>query len=236
MFKSNLKMKNLKYFFLPVVFILSSCYIYKPYSEKEEITAKDPKSSQKSISLRDQQNTSSLTAQKTKGVSLKGDITEEEKIKIKQEEANQQYPVTNPSKSSPDGKVMNPSANNNLSGTPMLAQSTNEVGSSKSSKPTETKGETNPNAGKGGLKAKIQPNKYYKISVEEKEYKIQADKWEGDTLVSHILRKPNRVLKFHENQIDEELLKERRFSKAYSDLFTVGAYAAGGAAVLLLLL
>lgn len=88
----------------------------------------------------------------------------------------------------------------------------------------------------GGLKSKIQPNKYYKISVQERQYKIQADQWEGDTLVSHIIRKPKKVLKFHQNQIDDETLEERRFSKPYSDLITVGSYVAAGAAVLLLVL
>jgi len=88
----------------------------------------------------------------------------------------------------------------------------------------------------GNLKSKIQPNKYYKISVQERQYKIQADQWEGDTLISHIIRKPKKVLKFHQNQIDEELLEERRFSKPYSDLITVGSYVAAGAAVLLLVL
>jgi len=86
------------------------------------------------------------------------------------------------------------------------------------------------------LKEKIKANKYYKISVAEKQYKIQADQWEGDTLVSHILRQPKKVLRFHENQIDEEELLERRFSKSYSDIFTVGSYVGVGAAILLFLL
>src|SRR5690606_35977931 len=90
--------------------------------------------------------------------------------------------------------------------------------------------------GLDSIKIKIQPTKYYKITVEEKQYKIQADQWEEDTLVSHILRKPEKVLRFHKDQIDEEALLERRFSKPFSDLFTVGAYVAGGAAVLLLVL
>lgn len=228
-------MKKLNYFFLPLVFILSSCYIYKPYSVKEEIAQGDPnqKSASKAgISVRDtKQPTGNLSASSKNTPLDKGEITEEEKQRIKAEEANRNQP---------------PTANNNIPG-----RTTSEIEGESAGTPKMTLGrDPNPiNTGKvsrdpepkvalpagAGLKQKIQPNKYYKITVEEKEYKIQADKWEGDTLVSHILRKPNRVLRFHENQIDEELLKERRFSKAYSDLFTVGAYAAAGAAVLLLI-
>lgn len=232
-------MKKINYFFLPLVFILSSCYIYKPYSEKEEIAQGDPnqKSTSKAgISVRDTQPAGKLpNAPMNKSLKEGGvttEMTDEEKQRIKLEEANRNQP---------------PTANNNIPG-----RTTSEIDGKTAGTPSMTLGrDPNPiNTGKvsrdpepkvalpagAGLKQKIQPNKYYKITVEEKEYKIQADKWEGDTLVSHILRKPNRVLRFHENQIDEELLKERRFSKAYSDLFTVGAYAAAGAAVLLLIL
>jgi hypothetical protein len=248
---SKLNMKNLKYFFLPILFSLSSCYIYKPYTEKEGIAQGDNSSNSqnKGISVRDQ-NTSKATATpvtrnvgpgvgggSANSLAEKG-MTPEDKLKLKEEQQNQQ------------GQPQNPSANQNMSG--KVAPPTSPVAGNDANKGQMSFGkDPNPiNQGKpdrttmekpnipvgAGLKEKIQPNKYYKITVENKEYKIQAEKWEGDTLVSHILRKPNRVLKFHENQIDEELLKERRFSKVYSDLFTVGAYAAGGAAVLLLLL
>ena len=55
-------------------------------------------------------------------------------------------------------------------------------------------------------------------------------------MVSHIIRKPQKEVKLHKDEINEELILERRFSKPFSDLFTVGAYAAGAAAVLLIVL
>lgn len=236
-------MKNLKYFFLPILFILSSCYIYKPYTEKEGIAQSNNSatSQNKGISVRSQapsKESSSTSVTKSKNAGMNSNslseknMTDEDKLKLKQEQLNQQQnPAENPNTS---GKVAAPNNGGNAT-KGNLGMQENPLAVN-TGKPDHSKVE-NPSAPSGpGLKAKIQPNKYYKITVEEKEYKIQADSWEGDTLVSHIIRKPNRVLKFHENQIDEELLKERRFSKVYSDLFTVGAYAAGGAAVLLLLL
>lgn len=82
----------------------------------------------------------------------------------------------------------------------------------------------------------IKPNKFYKISAEGKRYKIQADKWVGDTLNAHIIRSPEKTLKFHKDQIDPQTVEVRKFSKFYSDLITVSSYAAAGFAVLLLLL
>jgi hypothetical protein len=227
-------MKNFKYFLLPLVVVLSSCYIYKPYTEKE-ILETNSTTNQKGTSVRSQGNISANSTQVSAAPMNKSikeqTLSEEDKIKIQQDEENRQKsPAANNNTS---GKVGAPTPANSPAGQMTLHRDPNPVNQGK---PDRSEVEAPKAPAGGGLKAKIQPNKYYKISVEEKEYKIQADKWEGDTLVSHILRKPNRVLRFHENQIDEELLKERRFSKAYSDLFTVGAYAAGGAAILLLIL
>ena len=47
---------------------------------------------------------------------------------------------------------------------------------------------------------KLEPNKFYKIDVAEKSYKIQVDKWESDSLVAHVIHKPKKILKFHKNQ------------------------------------
>ena len=44
---------------------------------------------------------------------------------------------------------------------------------------------------------KLEPNKFYKIDVAEKSYKIQVDKWESDSLVAHVIHKPKKILKFH---------------------------------------
>jgi len=87
-----------------------------------------------------------------------------------------------------------------------------------------------------GIKDKLQPNKYYKITALDHQYKIQVDKWEGDTLVSHKIRNPEKVYKHHMNDIAEDAILERRFSKPFSDLFTIGAYASGALVVLLLVL
>ena len=46
---------------------------------------------------------------------------------------------------------------------------------------------------------KLEPNKFYKIDVAEKSYKIQVDKWESDSLVAHVIHKPKKILKFHKN-------------------------------------
>jgi len=86
------------------------------------------------------------------------------------------------------------------------------------------------------IKEKLQENRFYKITAREKQYKIQVDKWDGDSLVSHKIRRPEKQLKFHKDEIDEETILERRFSRPFSDLFTVGAYAAGAAVVLLIVL
>lgn len=223
---------------MPLVFILSSCYIYKPYSEKEEVAQGNAnmKTSQKAgISVRNEQQASGNLSASASNKSMKDvELTEEDKQRIKMEEVNRN-PSPNANTNMPGRATgaMNERSSGTTSGM-SLNRDPNPINTGKASNRDVQPKEVIP-AG-AGLKAKIQPNKYYKITVDQKEYKIQADQWEGDTLVSHILRKPNRVLRFHENQIDEELLKERRFSKAYSDLFTVGAYAAGGAAVLLLLL
>lgn len=87
----------------------------------------------------------------------------------------------------------------------------------------------------GDIKLYLKPNGYYKIYSKDKQYSIIATKWEGDTLVAHPKKKENEVLKFHKNDIDLNAMYARKFSKRRSDILTVGAYAAGLTAVVLLL-
>lgn len=220
-------MKTLKILLLPLLFVLSSCYIYKPYQFKEvDQSASKSMRPGGAVSLRNNdgkvnpQTNPQIDARNQKETALK---MEEERLKSEQKKMQTQDINAGskdgkdvPAKSSfSSGRTPDPNENSALS---------------------ETSGFSESISGLDSLKIKIQPTKYYKITAEGKQYKIQADQWEGDTLVSHILRKPNKVLRFHQNQIDEETLMERRFSKPFSDLFTVGAYVAGGAAILLLVL
>jgi len=79
----------------------------------------------------------------------------------------------------------------------------------------------------------IKEKGYYQVEVFEKTQKIEAVKWEGDTLVAHVKGKPNKVLKLHEKDIQN--LKVRQFSKGRSDALTVAAYATAGVGIFLLL-
>lgn len=221
-------MKTFKYFLLPFLFVLSSCYIYKPYEFKESAMTTGTSSSKPTMS--------SLRNDSGKGLNPKDDA--ERKRKEAEIEAKKRGEV---------GMPVNTDPNQNNAQTPSVSPDKKQrTGNSSQSRTSNANPEEDANLEQIGttdgimavdsLKIKIEPNKYYKITAEGKQYKIQADQWEGDTLVSHILRKPEKVLRFHSNQIDEEELMERRFSKPYSDLITVGAYVAGGAAVLLLVL
>lgn len=78
---------------------------------------------------------------------------------------------------------------------------------------------------------KLEPNKFYKIDVAEKSYKIQVEKWESDSLVAHVIHKPKKILKFHKNQINQSTIAERRFSQPVADIITVTAYAGIGAGI-----
>ena len=84
------------------------------------------------------------------------------------------------------------------------------------------------------VQEKLEANKYFKIDVGGKSYKIQVDKWESDTLVAHAIHKPKKILKFHKNQIDQSTIAERRFSNPTADIITVVAYASVGVGIYLL--
>lgn len=217
-------MKKLRFLLLPLLILISSCYIYKPYQPKDadELAANSSPSKFGAVSLRDE-----------KGAINKPANPKEEAEQKQKTDAAMKEEMEKNSQKSKEGKA-----------TLDAGESGKKQSFSKHSDPELKEKNAKVEKPIGGektaeidsLKIKIQPNKYYRIAVEGNRYKIQADQWEGDTLVSHILRKPEKVLRFHKDQIDEEALEERRFSKPFSDLFTVGAYVAGGAAVLLLVL
>ncbi|WP_413532004.1 hypothetical protein [Empedobacter brevis] len=78
----------------------------------------------------------------------------------------------------------------------------------------------------------IQPNQFYKVDSQGKEYTIEAKQWKSDTLYA-VVKRTEKELKFHKNDISS--FKIRKFSKGKSDALTVASYALGGAAVLFLL-
>lgn len=79
----------------------------------------------------------------------------------------------------------------------------------------------------------IKAKGYYQVDVFDKTYKMEAVKWQGDTIVGHVKGKPKKELKFHEKDIQN--LKVRQFSKGRSDALTVASYASIGVGVFLLL-
>lgn len=79
----------------------------------------------------------------------------------------------------------------------------------------------------------IKEKGYYQLEVFDKSYKMEAVKWNGDTIVGFVKGKPKQELKFHQKDIQN--LKVRQFSKARSDAFTVASYAAVGVGIFLLL-
>lgn len=81
------------------------------------------------------------------------------------------------------------------------------------------------------IEEKLESNKFYKIDVADRSYKIQVVKWESDTLVAHVIHKPKKILKFHKNQINQGTIAERRFSQRTADIITVVAYAAVGVGI-----
>jgi len=85
------------------------------------------------------------------------------------------------------------------------------------------------------IQEKLAPNKNVKIDVEGKTYKIIVDRWESDSLVAHPVHKPEKILKFHKNQINVEKIAEKRFSQPIADIITVVAYTGIGVAIWTLL-
>lgn len=78
------------------------------------------------------------------------------------------------------------------------------------------------------VQERIAPGKNFRIDVDGRKYKIIADRWQGDSLVAHPVHQPEKVLKFHKNQINSEKIAEKRFSQPIADIITVIAYAGIG--------
>lgn len=226
-------MKKLKYFVLPLLFLMtmSSCYIYKPYAEKFDEEGNPVATINKGDS-----RTASLTGVEKSPPKKERErpLSDEDKAKIRQDAINSgKEPAVNElgigKQSEDEGSLATkaPTKGNRVGqpGSTEVESSGKNIGEPKSESKVVL-----------GIQDKILPNHYYKITVDDNQYKIQADQWESDTLVSHILRKPEKVLKFHKDQINEDALLERRFSKPFSDLFTIGSYVVAGTAVLLLVL
>jgi len=223
-------MKAFKYILIPVLVLFSSCYIYKPFAETDlvETPVKGGRNSSKVLGGDDK-----ISPTNSKATSM-GGSKGDKKQKEEEEKFNKLREFEEKQKMQGNlqlGTGENPNAN---SSAPSFGLVKNDIASPNSNRNTNQN--TEKFEGELTIKQKLQPTKYYKITVDHKEYKIQVDGWEGDTLKAHKLRNPEKAYKFHENQIIEESIKSRRFSKPFSDLFTVGAYAAGGAAVLLLVL
>lgn len=82
-------------------------------------------------------------------------------------------------------------------------------------------------------KTVIKEKEFYQIKVLDKETKIEAVKWQGDTLVAQVKGQPKNILKVHEKDIED--FKVRKFSKSRSDAMTIAAYATAGLGLFLLL-
>ncbi|WP_449398705.1 hypothetical protein [Chryseobacterium wanjuense] len=78
------------------------------------------------------------------------------------------------------------------------------------------------------VQEKLTPNKNVRIDVDGKTYKVIVDRWESDSLVTHPVHNPKKILKFHKNQINSERIAEKRFSQPIADIITVVVYAGIG--------
>ncbi|WP_407402597.1 hypothetical protein [Chryseobacterium sp.] len=85
------------------------------------------------------------------------------------------------------------------------------------------------------IQNELQPSKNYKINSNGKSYKVIVDRWEGDSLVAHSVKKPSEIIKFHKNNIQAEDITERRFNKPISDIITILTYTGIGVGVWMLL-
>lgn len=81
------------------------------------------------------------------------------------------------------------------------------------------------------IQEKLAVGKNYRINAGGSSYKIIVDKWEGDSLVAHLVKRPETILKFHKNQIDSEKIAEKRFSQPIADIITVVAYVGIGVGI-----
>lgn len=112
-------------------------------------------------------------------------------------------------------------------------QPANEVAENQIKKSQQTVNETVPVA--INVQNELQPTKNYKIKVDGRTYKVIVDRWEGDSLVAHPVKRPQQILKLHQNQINSESIAEKRFSKPLSDIITIFVYAGIGVGIYMLL-
>ncbi|MDD3773491.1 MAG: hypothetical protein RBT46_00715 [Weeksellaceae bacterium] len=201
---------------LVFLFLFTNCYVYRSYTEVSESEASS------------QNNKRNSSASTLSGRNAQDVGNEKKEMSPKERELNaRKEKEERKREENPASRTSNPNLN--------LTSQEKEFSSQKDENHT-TKNSNSANTENLSLKEILKPNKFYKIQVEEKRYKIQVDKWEGDTLVSHIIRRPNKKLRFHENQIDEESVLARKFSKPMTDIITVGSYVTAGTAILLLFL
>lgn len=81
------------------------------------------------------------------------------------------------------------------------------------------------------VKDKLTANKNVKIDVGGKSYKVIVDRWENDSLVAHPVHNPEKILKFHKNDINAERIAEKRFSQPIADIITIVVYAGIGVTI-----
>lgn len=218
-------MKNLKPLLLTLILILSSCYVYRPYSGEEEVV----------------ENTTSRRGGLASPSSIRGvqRSTSEVSIGTIRRDAvdpDKENAIEESKKIEENKRIDEELKGSGQVGTIQTASKKQEEFEAEEAEKEKARKIELEGSDELTLKEMLKPNRHYKLTVEEKRYKVQVDKWEGDTLISHVIRKPERVLKFHENQIDQEEVLERRFSKPISDMITIGSYIAVGATALLLLL
>lgn len=252
-------MMRTKFFaFLCILFFVSSCYIYKPFTEEEEDETTEvitnPKL--KSASIKDG-GVVSVREMKTEKPELKKadpQMADEQKRKEDEERKRREIEEMKRKETEEKGEIkstLNASNEEEMKRKEMETEmKMKEIEAQKQ----EEERRMNIKAGKIGggdvgkvskekessevkdIKEKLVANRYYKITANGKRLKVMATGWEGDTLNVHIIRKPQKALKFHKDQIDEETIEARHFSKPYSDIITIGSYIAAGFAVLLIVL
>ena len=235
-------MKTLKYTLLPILFLATSCYIYKPYVEKDESEINKNNAVSPATSSLSSLNANEKSKQQSMGMAnVSREQAEKEKMKqeqrqMEEDKKKQQMDEENRKKENmkSSGEGAETSENTQFSSSKNANIDGNQGKRGKQDINSIDKPE--PQVVEKGIKGKLQPNRFYKITARDKQFKIQVDKWDGDSLVSHIIRRPEKVVKLHKDEINEDLILERRFSRPFSDLFTVGAYAAGAAVVLLIVL
>ena len=113
------------------------------------------------------------------------------------------------------------------------AQRNNTTGETQNKKTQETANEVAPVP--INIQNELQPTKNYRIKADGRSYKLIVDRWEGDSLVAHPVKRPQQIIKLHKSQINAETITERRFSKPLSDILTVATYAGIGVGIWMLL-